>query len=78
MVEGASSIAFTFLTGAVGVTVQGYPAAAVGPAIFFANTVVSVLSSLIYTTHLSPALDFISFHLWAFDRYLISLFCPFH
>ncbi|CAE6419824.1 unnamed protein product [Rhizoctonia solani] len=40
MVEGASSIAFTFLTGAVGVTVQGYPAAAVGPVVFFANTII--------------------------------------
>lgn len=40
IVEGAASLAFTFLTGSVGVTVHDYPAAAVGPVIFFANTII--------------------------------------
>ncbi|KAG8738912.1 hypothetical protein FRC12_016494 [Ceratobasidium sp. 428] len=39
-VEGAASLAFTFLTGSVGVTVSSYPPAAVGPVIFFANTII--------------------------------------
>lgn len=43
IIEGTSSMACIFLTGAVGVSIQGYPAAAIGPAIFFTNTIVSAL-----------------------------------
>ncbi|KAB5592205.1 Major intrinsic protein (MIP) family transporter [Ceratobasidium theobromae] len=40
IIEGTSSMACIFLTGAVGVSIQGYPAAAIGPAIFFTNTII--------------------------------------
>ncbi|KIO29071.1 hypothetical protein M407DRAFT_21815 [Tulasnella calospora MUT 4182] len=61
VIEFASSMAFTFTTGAIGVTVSGYPPYMIGPALFVANTAVVSLFIYAFSTatgaHLNPLIS---------------------
>ncbi|KAG8897452.1 hypothetical protein FRB99_008146, partial [Tulasnella sp. 403] len=61
LVEFASSMAFAFVTGSIGVTVSTYPGYVVGPSLFVANTaVVSLFIFAISTStgaHINPIIS---------------------
>ncbi|KIO29072.1 hypothetical protein M407DRAFT_21817 [Tulasnella calospora MUT 4182] len=61
LIEFASSMALAFITGAIGVTVSGYPPYMIGPALFVASTVVISLFIYAFSTssgaHLNPLIS---------------------
>ncbi|KAG8994561.1 hypothetical protein FRB90_000395 [Tulasnella sp. 427] len=61
LIEFASSMAFAFTTGAIGVTVSGYPVYVIGPALFVANTAVVSLFIYAFSTstgaHINPLIS---------------------
>lgn len=61
LIEFASSACFAFTTGAIGVTVSGYPPYLIGPSVFFANTAVVSLFIYAFSTstgaHLNPLIS---------------------
>ncbi|KAG8943116.1 hypothetical protein FRC04_003196 [Tulasnella sp. 424] len=60
-IEFAISVIFTFITGAIGVTVSGYPIYMIGPALFVANTTVVALAIYAFSTatgaHINPLIS---------------------